>query len=228
MSETYMIAIAGPSCAGKTETAKAVAKLLDAHIVSLDSYYRNLDHLTIEERCRFNFDEPAALDHDFLFEQLRSLAAGNAIDVPVYDFTRHTRAKDTHHVTPAPFLIIEGLFALYWDDVHDLCRTTVYVDAPDDLCLERRKRRDICERGRTVESVLKQYDETVRPMAAKYVWPTKALAGLVVSGTDSLDHCAVQVLQDIARKPNVNLPSTIAIQNRVGCASNLPENGFSS
>ena len=200
MSETYMIAVAGPSCAGKTETAKAVAKLLDAHIVPLDSYYRNLDHLTIEERCRFNFDEPAALDHDFLFAQLRSLAAGNAMDVPVYDFTRHTRSAVTHRIEPAPFLIIEGLFALYWKDVHDLCRTTVYVDAPDDLCLERRKHRDVCERGRTVESVLKQYNETVRPMAARYVWPTKDLAGLVVSGTDSLEHCASQVLNDIQAK----------------------------
>lgn len=209
-----MIAIAGPSCAGKTETAKAVAKLLDAHIVSLDSYYRNLDHLTIEERCRFNFDEPAALDHDFLFAQLRSLAAGNVIEVPVYDFTRHTRAKETHRITPAPFLIIEGLFALYWKDVRDLCRTTVYVDAPDDLCLKRRKHRDICERGRTVDSVLKQYDETVRPMAAKYVWPTKALAGLVVSGTDTLDHCAAQVLDDIASKTGVHPVSSNAIASR--------------
>lgn len=204
MNQTYMVAVAGPSCAGKTETAKAVAKLLDAPIVSLDSYYRNLDHLTIGERCRFNFDEPAALDHDFLVAQLRSLAAGNTIEVPVYDFTRHTRAKETHLITPAPFLIIEGLFALYWKDVRDLCRTTVYVDAPDDLCLERRKHRDICERGRTVESVLKQYDETVRPMAAEYVWPTKELAGLVVSGTDTLDHCAAQVLQDIASKTGVH------------------------
>ena len=103
-----------------------------------------------------------------------------------------------------------------------ICATTVYVDAPDELCLERRKHRDICERGRTVESVLKQYNETVRPMAANYVWPTKELAGLVVSGTDSLDHCAAQVLQDIAAKPGVNLRSTTAIQNRIGCASNVP------
>jgi len=211
--ETYMIAVAGPSCAGKTETAKVVAKLLNAQIIAIDSYYHNLDHLTHDARCRFNFDEPAALDHDLLFDQLRSLAAGSVIETPVYDFTRHTRAATTHRVAPAPFLILEGLFALYWKNVRELCKTTVYVDAPDEICLERRKRRDICERGRTVESVIKQYDETVRPMAAKYVWPTKALAGLVVSGTDSLEHCAEQVMSEISRKtPPAALSTTSSFQ----------------
>ena len=200
VGSTYMIAIAGPSCAGKTETAKAVAKLLNARIIALDSYYLNLDHLTYEERCRFNFDEPAALDQELLIKQLRLLAGGSAIETPVYDFTRHTRAAATQRIKPAPFVVIEGLFVLYWEDVRNLCRTTVYVDAPDDLCLERRKKRDVCERGRTVESVETQYKATVRPMAAKYVWPTKQFAGLVVSGTDTLDHCAAQVLDDISAK----------------------------
>jgi uridine kinase len=206
-----MIAIAGPSCAGKTETARAVAKVLNARIVAIDSYYVNLNHLTYEQRCKFNFDEPSSIDRHLLVEQLRSLAAGNAVETPVYDFTRHTRAAATERIEPAPFLIIEGLFVLYWDDVRNLCGTTVYVDAPDELCLERRKRRDICERGRTVESVLKQYDETVRPMAAKYVWPSKELAGLVVSGTDPLEHCATQVLQDVERKLKRSL-KTLAFQ----------------
>jgi uridine kinase len=210
--KTYMIAIAGPSCAGKTETAKAVAKLLNARIVALDSYYLNLDHLTYEQRCRFNFDEPSALDQHLLVEQLRSVAAGNSIEVPVYDFTRHTRAAATQRIDPAPFLIIEGLFVLYWDDVRNLCDTTVYVDAPDDLCLERRKRRDVCERGRTIESVLNQYDETVRPMAAKYVWPSKERAGLVISGTDTIDHCALQVVQNIKRNVNHPLRTNIVSQ----------------
>jgi len=202
----FLIAIAGPSCAGKTETAKAVAKHLNACIVPIDSYYINLDHCSYEERCRFNFDEPAALDHDFLLEQLKTFARGQAIETPIYDFTRHTRAAGTHRIDCAPFLIVEGLFVLYWKDVRELCDVTVYVDAPDDICLERRKRRDVCERGRTVESVVKQYNETVRPMAAKYVWPTKELAGLVVSGTDSLEHCATQVLEAI----NVRLSSSTA------------------
>jgi uridine kinase len=205
-----MIAVAGPSCAGKTETARAVAKLLNAQVIAIDSYYFNLDHLTYEERCKFNFDEPAALDENLLEQQLASLAMGNAIDTPVYDFRRHTRSSETLRVEPAPFVVIEGLFVLHWNKVRELCRTTVYVDAPDDVCLERRKKRDICERGRTVESVLKQYDDTVRPMAAKYVWPSKGSAGLVVSGTETLEHCAAQVLEEISGKTGLDVASLTA------------------
>lgn len=198
--KTYIIAIAGPSCAGKTETAKAVARLLNARILGLDSYYLNLDHLSFEQRTKFNFDKPAALDHDLLFDNLTRLCKGETIEAPVYDFARHTRAEEADVIELAPFLILEGLFALYWDDVRQLCDTTIYVDAPDDLCLERRKYRDVRERGRTIECVTNQYNITVRPMAAKYVWPTKSLAELVVSGTDTLDHCAAQVLDEISKK----------------------------
>jgi uridine kinase len=199
-SKTYIIAIAGPSCAGKSETSKAVARLLNARILSLDSYYVKLDHLEFEQRKQVNFDEPASIDHELLISHLRQLSLGKAVDAPVYDFHRYTRATEVDHIVPTPFLILEGLFVLHWEDVRRLCDTTVYVDAPDDLCLERRKYRDVRERGRTVESVVNQYNSTVRPMAAKYVWPTKDLADLVVSGTDSLDHCAQQVLDEIERK----------------------------
>lgn len=199
-SKTYIIAIAGPSCAGKSETSKAVAKLLNARILSLDSYYLNLDHLDFEQRKLVNFDEPASIDHKLLVSHLRQLSQGRAIEAPVYDFCRYTRAAEIDYIVPAPFLILEGLFVLHWEDVRRLCDTTVYVDAPDDVCLERRKYRDVRERGRTVESVIHQYDSMVRPMAAKYVWPTKACADLVVSGTDSLAHCAQQVLGEIERK----------------------------
>ena len=198
--KTHIIAIAGPSCAGKTETSKSVARKLNARIIGLDSYYLNLDHLPFEARTKFNFDEPAALDHDLLIRQLRDLAAGKTIEAPVYDFVAHTRAPNVDVIEPAPFVILEGLFVLHWDDVRNQCDTTVYVDAPDETCLERRKYRDVRERGRSVESVMSQYEQTVRPMAAQYVWPTKELAELVVSGTDSLDHCAEQVLQAVSRK----------------------------
>ena len=200
MIQPYLIAIAGPSCAGKSETAKATARLLQAPIISLDSYYVKLDHLPYEDRVRFNFDEPAALDHELLLQQLRTLRSGLAIDVPIYDFAAYTRTAAAERVEPAPFVILEGLFVLYWVDVRQLCRTTVYVDAPDDLCLERRKFRDVRERGRTVESVLEQYNHTVRPMAAKYVWPARDVAQLVVSGTDAIEDCAARVLSDVQNK----------------------------
>ncbi|HWR14116.1 MAG TPA: uridine kinase [Terriglobales bacterium] len=195
MTKTHIIAIAGPSCAGKTETSKVVARKLNAPILSLDSYYRPLDHLSFEERTKFNFDEPAALDHELLIQQLAEAAGGKTVHAPVYDFVAHSRSPQIETIEPGAFLILEGLFVLWWDDVRNLCDTTVYVDAPDELCLERRKYRDVRERGRSVESVVRQYEQTVRPMAAKYVWPTRKLAQLVVSGTDSLEHCAAQVLQ---------------------------------
>lgn len=198
--KTHIIAIAGPSCAGKTETSKAVARLLNARILGLDSYYLNLDHLDFEQRTKFNFDEPASLDHDLLISHLRKLRDGETIEAPVYDFARYTRAPEIEIISPAPFFILEGLFVLYWDDIRRLCQTTVYVDAPDVICLERRKYRDVRERGRTVECVTDQYNKMVRPMAAKYVWPAKSIADLVVSGTDTLDHCATQVLDEIGRK----------------------------
>lgn len=198
--KTHIIAIAGPSCAGKTETSKSVARLLNARIIGLDSYYRDLSHLEFEQRTKFNFDEPAALDHELLIEQLRDITHGKTIYTPVYDFVAHNRTTRAEHIDPAPFLILEGLFVLYWRDVRSLCDTTVYVDAPDDICLQRRRYRDVRERGRTVESVMRQYEGTVRPMAAKYVWPTKAYADLVVSGTDSLDHCASQVIDELTRR----------------------------
>jgi uridine kinase len=196
VSNTHLIAIAGPSCAGKTETAKAVAKLLKAPIIALDSYYIPLDHLAYEDRVRFNFDEPQSIDHDLLLQQVKDLISGQEVQVPIYDFAAYTRTSTTERVKPAPFVILEGLFVLYWDDVRELCDTTVYVDAPDTVCLERRKYRDVRERARTIESVTKQNDDMVRPMAAKYVWPSKQLAGLVVSGTDSIS--AEQVIASIA------------------------------
>lgn len=208
--KTFIVSIAGPSCAGKTETAKAVARLLNARILSLDSYYRDLGHLAFEERVQFNFDDPAMLDHDFLIGQLRDLASGHAIEAPTYDFARYTRAPETERIEPASYLIVEGLFLLYWQDVRRLSDLTIYVDAPDDLCLARREFRDVRERGRTLDYVRKQYREAVRPMAAQYVWPTKDLADMVLSGTESLDDCAAQVIAEVEKRTSLVEDSSVA------------------
>jgi uridine kinase len=188
----YLIGVAGPSCAGKSSlAAHLVSRLnaarlnveqLDAAVLSLDSYYRPLSHLEPSERARYNFDTPHALDSDLLLQQVRHLREGHAIQCPVYDFVAHTRARQSIEFAPRPFIVIEGLFALYWEELRALLGTKVYVDLGEELCLERRIERDVRERGRTRDSVLLQYQTTVAPMARRYVHPARAHADLLVSG----------------------------------------------
>ena len=192
---THIIAIGGPSCAGKTELSRQIAKILAAPILPVDAYYINLDQLTVHERSHFNFDEPTALDHYLLRHHIEALAAGESIERPTYDFTTHTRAAATEIVVPKDFVILEGLFALYWDDIRPFLGTKVFVDAPDEVCLSRRSIRDVRERGRTPESVLEQYQKTVRPMAQLHVRPTARWADVIVSGEQPLDHSVATVLQ---------------------------------
>jgi uridine kinase len=194
MSATHIVAIGGPSCAGKTELAKRLARSLSATILSMDAYYRDLAFLPLESRYKFNFDIPDSLDHTLLRENLIALAAGRPVQRPVYDFNIHTRSSIWETVTPGPFLLFEGLFALHWDDLRSLMTTKVYVDAPDDVCLARRQVRDVLERGRTAESVHKQFIEVVRPMAELYVHPTRRFADLVVSGQAPLEQSTAEVL----------------------------------
>lgn len=195
---THIIAIGGPSCAGKTELAKRLARSLSATILPMDAYYRDLAFLPLESRCKFNFDIPDSIDHSLLREHLTALAAGISVQRPVYDFTVHTRSSLSQTVTPGRFLILEGLFALHWEDLRPLLTTKVYVDAPDDVCLARRQVRDVLERGRTAESVHKQYVETVRPMADLYVLPTRRFADIVVSGQVPLEQSTAEVLARVA------------------------------
>ncbi len=199
MSLPYLIGIAGPSCAGKSELAKYLAAALPATTIGLDAYYRELSHFSLEERARFNFDEPGALDRDLLAAQMHALAGGQAIEVPVYDFATHSRTSRTERIEPADFMIVEGLFALYWEDLRRLFGTCVFVDATDEVCLARRQVRDVRERGRTAESVLRQFTETVQPMAELYVRPTRAFAHVVVSGVQPIFSSAESVLQHVKR-----------------------------
>jgi uridine kinase len=193
----YLIGIAGPSGSGKTEIARRLAYMLDAPILSLDHYYRDASHLPFEERARINFDEPRALDHELLSRQLALLAEGQEIAVPVYDFTRHVRAAETHRIPAAGFVIIEGIFALYWKEVRGLLSTRVFVEVPDEIGLARRIGRDVRERGRTAASVIEQYAATVRPMAELYVLPTREFAHVRASGVDPLDLSVQAVLAHV-------------------------------
>ncbi len=190
----YLIGIAGPSGAGKTALAGRVAGELAAPVLSLDHYYHPHSELPLEERARLNFDEPDALDSLLLAAQVGALARGARIEAPVYDFATHARLPQTSPLGPAPFVVVEGLFALYWESVRRHMATRVFVSAADDVCFARRLDRDVRERGRKPESVFEQYRETVRPMAERHVRPTSAFANLVVSGTGSLDDSVRAVL----------------------------------
>ncbi len=168
--------------------------MLPAQVLSLDRYYRDLSQLSPEDRARWNFDVPDALAADEIARDLAALAAGRPALVPSYDFSRHVRRPAPEKLEPGPFLIVEGLFTLYWDPVRRLLDLKVFVDAPDPVCLARRLERDVRERGRTPDSVLEQYQNTVRPMAERYVLPTRTHADLLLDGVAPPDRLLEQVL----------------------------------
>jgi uridine kinase len=165
--------------------------------LSIDSYYRDLSPLDPRERAARNFDSPDAIDLELLVSHLESLARGRSVQKPVYDFTTHTRLPRTITLSPGDVLIIEGLFPLYWPEVRALLDTKVFVELPDQLALARRLERDVRERGRTRESVLDQFYGTVRPMAEKYVIPTKSFADVVVSGADPVERSVSAIIAHI-------------------------------
>ena len=193
----YLIGIGGPSGAGKTELARALAARLAAPILALDSYYRDSSRLPPGERARRNFDDPAALDHDLLRTQLVALVAGEEIEVPVYDFTLHARATRTERMRAGEYGIVEGLWTLFFEDLRLLFGTKVFVETADQVCFDRRLARDTRERGRTPASVVEQYECTVRPMAGRYVLPTAQFADVVVSGEEALERSVERVLAHV-------------------------------
>jgi uridine kinase len=194
----HIIGIAGPSGAGKSELANRLAQQLGgASIMTLDSYYRPMDELPLEERRKSNFDLPDALEWELLFDQLGRLRAGEAIEEPIYDFTRHTRAPGGRRVEPRQFVIVEGLFTLYWEEVRGALDTKVFVKTTPGTCFERRLARDVAERGRTPQSVREQYERTVRPSAETYIWPTERFADVVVSGEQSIEDSTGAILAEL-------------------------------
>lgn len=195
----YLIGIAGPSGSGKSALSQQLAAVLPATVLSLDHYYHEAAHLTFEERLTLNFDDPAALDERLLHEQLTELAAGRGIAIPQYDFALYTRSRHVDIVQPGPFLVVEGLFALYWPEVRALFGTKVFVMLDDDTCLARRLERDVRERSRTPESVLRQYAATVRPSCQQFLLPTQRYADVVGRGDDDLRASVQAVLAHVHR-----------------------------
>ena len=196
-----VIGIAGYSGSGKTSLAQELARELEGTHFHLDHYYRDLGHLTYEERCRENFDHPDALESELLVAHIRQLAAGRSIARPEYDFATHTRIPGASVTVYEPhFLLIDGILALHYEALRKLYDLSVYVETPDEICYQRRLARDVRDRGRTPESVAQHYAETVRPMAEQFVRPSAQYADLVVDGTSSFDWSVEQVLGMLRRK----------------------------
>jgi uridine kinase len=194
----HIIGIAGPSSSGKTELAKRlVVELPGTSVVSLDSYYRGMEEVPLVARKKVNFDHPDALDWSLLHEHLRELAAGRAFAEPVYSFADYARTVETRRIAPSEFVIVEGLFVLYWPELRAMLDTKVYVETDADVCFDRRLRRDVAERGRSPESVRDQYERTVRPSAEWFVYPTRKFADITVSGEEPLTHSAASVVDAV-------------------------------
>ena len=177
------IGIAGGSGSGKSTVARNVAASLgtaSVAFIDMDAYYNNYSHLPAEERRRMNWDHPEAFDWELLVTQLSTLAAGEAIEKPIYDFVTHTRRAETAAVQPAEVIVIEGILLFADARVRDLCDVKVFVDAESDIRLIRRIRRDITKRGRPLEEILEQYVTTVQPMHLQFVEPSKRYADVIV------------------------------------------------
>ncbi len=178
-----IIGIAGGSGSGKTTVVKRIAKALPPHcvaVVPIDSYYNDTTGMTPEERRNINFDHPDAFDWKLLTEQVNMLRRGEAIEQPTYSYVESNRQKETVHVEPKPVIIIEGIMALHHKKLRDLMDLKIFVDTDSDVRLIRNIRRDVVERGRTVEMVLDHYESAVKPMHEQFIEPTKKFADLIV------------------------------------------------
>ncbi|OUS26612.1 uridine kinase [Thalassotalea sp. 42_200_T64] len=188
VNKLTIIAIVGASASGKSLFAQTIYdELVDelgVHsmtIIKEDSYYRNQDHLPYEQRLNTNYDHPKAFEHELLAQHLLQLSAGQSIEVPVYDYKEHTRSLAVEQVNPAKVVLVEGILLLTNKTLRDRFDINIFIDTPLDICLIRRIKRDLEERGRDLDSVTSQYQQTVRPMYYRYIEPSREHADIVIT-----------------------------------------------
>ena len=183
MTRPIIIGITGGTGSGKSTVTKEIYNSVreeDIVIIQQDSYYKDQSHLNFEERIKTNYDHPFAFDNDLLVSHLKDLIAGKSIEMPIYDFERHNRKKETIKISPTKIIILEGILVLSEEEIRDLLDIKIFVDTDSDVRVIRRIVRDIEERGRTLESVINQYMETVRPAHLQFLEPTKRYADIII------------------------------------------------
>jgi uridine kinase len=195
----FVVGIAGPSCSGKTSLARRLAGRVagSAVVFELDWYYRDQAGASLDD---IDVDVPAALDDALIAEHLARLVSVDAIDRPVYDYATHARMGGTVRVEPADVVIVEGLFALYWEAVRACFDVAFFITAGADTCLARRIDRDTHERGRSADEAARQFRARVEPMYRRYVHPTLQYADVVLPGDDPMDSLAVAAEREIAAR----------------------------
>ena len=183
MKKPLIIGVTGGSASGKTSVSQAILSMFkDENIAMIehDSYYKDQSQLTFEERTKTNYDHPLAFDTDYLIAQLKELQNGRAVDIPTYDYANHTRSEKTYRQEPVDVLIVERSLVLENEKLRNLMDIKVFVDTDDDVRILRRIRRDIEERGRTLDSVITQYMDAVKPMYHQFIEPTKRYADVII------------------------------------------------
>lgn len=195
--DTIIIGIAGPSASGKSLLARRITSELGSDqvvIIPEDAYYKDHSHLTLEERNQLNFDHPDAFEHELFLKHLKQLQQGIPTDIPQYDFTRHVRKKDTKHIGKHRIIVVEGILLFVEPFLREIMDIRIFMDTALDMCLSRRLERDIIERDRSLESVLKQYHDTVRPMYLQFIEPSKRYADVIVPRGGE-NHIAVDMIR---------------------------------
>ena len=181
--KAILIGIAGGTGSGKTSVARALANHFgngEVALIEQDSYYNDLAHLPLDERALINFDHPNSLDFELLKSDLQKLIQGESVDIPIYDYAAHSRSKNSLHVKDPHIIILEGILALFDEGLRQMMDIKIFVDTADDIRIIRRIKRDTSKRGRSLESVIQQYYNTVRPMHIQFVEPTKRFADIIV------------------------------------------------
>ena len=182
-NKMLIIGISGASGSGKSLLANTIVKELGSRrvaVISEDSYYKDRSHLPLEERANTNYDHPDAFEHSLLCKHLIELQAGNTVEIPLYSHVEHIRKKETRSVGQHSIIVLEGIMLFSEPKLRELMDIRIFMDTPLDICLLRRLRRDIIERGRSMESVLAQYEKTVRPMYLQFIEPSKHYADIIV------------------------------------------------